>query len=68
MTIVESLYENSQLHFEDFAIDEISHEDMAIWCTIPLKKLGFLGRNPQQESLVQFSWHHIVKRQYNGFA
>ena len=63
MTNVEGICKDSQLYFEDFPIDELGHEDMAIWCTMLLRQLKSLGKNPQDEALVQLSWHNIRKRQ-----
>lgn len=68
MTNVKGVCKDLELHFEDFPINDLGHEDMAIQCTILLKQPKFLGRNPQDEALVQLSWHNISKRQYNGFA
>lgn len=65
MTNVEGICKDSQLHFEDFRIDELGHEDMAIQCTMLLRQFRSLGRNSQGEAFVQLSWHNIAKRQNN---
>lgn len=47
MTNIECTCNDSKQHFKDFPIDELGHEDMASLCTMLLRPLKSLGRNPQ---------------------